>query len=312
METTLTCAEESRAAEEMLAGTFKPADTFFLIESDLAGNGGWQAGAVKAAAKTGEFAPILRHLSAAPRGKPLFIRRPLRADKNFFIALTNQPKPRLYHAELSDYAELTQLDMDSLNNGGAPRINGREMREIDELYAICANGRHDPCCATHGRPVYEQLVVHAGEGRVWQTTHLCGHRLAATMLAFPQGIAYGRLDPADAEAVVMNHRAGYLLTHKYRGRGAYAGHQLDGDAHQAVGAAEALVRELRRKHRIDDLRLYGVDSDGNGGLHVRFVDEGGAATTAVVQTRLSAPRQTSCGDPPKPMPQHEVALYAAP
>ena len=312
METTLSCAEESRAAEEMLAGTFKPADTFFLIESDLASSGGWQADAVKAAASNGEFAPILRHLSAAPRGKPLFIRRPQRADKNFFIALTNQPKPRLYHIELDDYAELMQLDMNSLGNGAAPRINGGEMREIDELYAICANGRHDPCCATFGRPVYEQLVAQAGDERVWQTTHMGGHRLAATMLAFPQGIAYGRLDPADAEAVVTNHRAGYLLTHKYRGRGAYAGHQLDGAAHQAVGAAEALVRELRRKYRIDDLRLDGVDSDGNGGLHVRFVDDSGEATIAAVRVTMSAPRRTSCGDPPKPMPQHEVALHAAP
>ena len=33
---TMTCAEESRALEETLAGTFKPADTFFLIESQLA------------------------------------------------------------------------------------------------------------------------------------------------------------------------------------------------------------------------------------------------------------------------------------
>ena len=122
----------------------------------------------------------------------------------------------------------------------------------------------------------------------------------------------GVLTPQTPKPVVTNHRAGYLLTHKYRGRGAYAGHQLDGAAHQAVGAAEALVRELRRKYRIDDLRLDGVASDENGGLHVRFVDDSGLATTAAVRVTMSAPRRTSCGDPPKPMPQHEVALHAAP
>ena len=312
MNESLTCAAESRAAEEMLAGTFKPADTFFLIESSLDGDGGWQRETVKAARKRGDFAPILRHLSAAPRAKILFIRRPQSAAKNFYAALTNQAQPRLYHAQLDDYDELLSLDMSSLLNGSAPQINGRAMQEIDELYAICTNGRHDPCCAAHGTPVYQQLVAQAGEERVWQTTHLGGHRLAATMLAFPQGLAYGHLDPLDAEAVVTNHRAGYVLTHKYRGRGAYAGHQLDGDAHQAAGAAETLIRELARKYRIDDLRLRGVESLRDGRRRVCFVDADGAERAADVRTEMSAPRQTSCGEPPKPMPRHEVALHAAP
>ncbi len=310
MDDTLTCAAESRAAEEMLAGTFKPADTFFLIESNLAGDGGWRHETVKSASKVGDFAIILRHLAGAPRAKTLFIRRPQSTGKNFFAALTNQAQPKLYHAQLDGYDDLLSLDIDSLNGVSAPQIKGRAMDEIDELYAICTNGRHDPCCAAYGTPVYQQLVAHAGEERVWQTTHLGGHRMAATMLAFPQGLAYGHLDPADAEAVVTNHRAGYLLTHKYRGRGAYAGHQLDGDAHQAVGAAEALIRELTRKYRIDELRLSAVDSLTDGGRRVCFVDAQGADYAAEVRTEMSAPRQTSCGEPSKPMPRHEVALYA--
>ena len=275
-------------------------------------DGGWRHETVKAAGRSGDFAPILRHLANVPRAKTLFIRRPQRDGKRFFIALTNRQQPQIYRAQLDDYGDLLNLDIDSLNGSGAPQINGSAMTEIDELYAVCTNGRHDPCCAAHGTPVYQQLVAHAGEERVWQTTHLGGHRLAATMLAFPQGVAYGRLDPADAEAVVMNHRAGYLLTHKYRGRGAYAGHQLDGDSHQAVGAAEALIRELTRKYRIDDLRLRGVDALDDGSRRARFVDAAGEEYAATVRTTMSVPQRTSCGEPPKPMPRHEVALYAAP
>lgn len=312
MQRTLTCAEESRAEEEMLAGTFKPADTLFLIESSLADEGGWRHETVKAAAKSGEFAAILRHLSSLPRTKILFIRRPSRNDNNLFIARTNQAQPQLFQAHLNDYAELLSLDMDSLAAVDKPVINGRTMSEVDELYAICTNGRHDPCCAAYGSPVYQQLIAQAGEDRVWQTTHLGGHRMAATLLAFPQGIAYGHLDPADAEAIVTNHRAGYLLTHKYRGRSAYAGHRLDAAAHQAAGAAEALIRELARKYRIDELQLQAVGAEEDGGRRVSFVDLGGAAYTAAVRTSPSLPRQTSCGEPPKPMPRHEVALYAAP
>lgn len=310
MQTSLTCAEESRAEAEMLAGTFKPADTFFLIECSLSDEGGWRHDTVKFAAKTGEFAGILRHLSALPRTKTLFIRRPGRNGKQVFIARTNQPQPQLFQTHLNDYAELLSLDIAGLAAGDPPVINHRAMTEVDELFAICTNGRHDPCCAAYGTPVYQQMVAHAGEDRVWQTTHLGGHRLAATLLAFPQGVAYGQINPADAEAIVNNHRAGYLLTHKYRGRSAYAGHRLDNEAHQAACAAEALIRDLTRKYRIDELQLHGVQRMEAGGQRVSFVDVGGAAYTAAVRTSLSLPRQTSCGEPPKPMPRHEVALYA--
>ncbi|MCY4465880.1 MAG: hypothetical protein OXE46_10130 [Chloroflexi bacterium] len=310
MQNALTCAEESRAEEEMLAGTFKPTDTFFLIECSLADDGGWRHETVKSAAKSGKFSAILRYLSALPRTKTLFIRRPGRTGKHVFIARTNQAQPQLFQTQLTDYAELLSLDMAGLAAGDSPVINGRAMTEIDELYAVCTNGRHDPCCAAYGSPVYQQLVAHAGEDRVWQTTHLGGHRMAATLLAFPQGVAYGHINPTDAEAIVTNHRAGYLLTHKYRGRGAYAGHRLDNESHQAVGAAEALIRELTRKYRMDELQLHGVHALEDGGRRVHFVDVGGAVYTAAVRTSLSLPRQTSCGEPPKPMPRHEVSLYA--
>ena len=311
MEMTLTCAQESRAAQETLAGTFKPADTFFLIESSLSEYGGWGGEAVKTAATTGPLAPCLAHLQSAPRGKVLFIRRPQTQAGNFYIALTNQETPRIFHTALADYAELSQLDISSLAPGRAPRINGREMTEIDELYTVCTNGRHDPCCAALGTPVYHELVANAGEERVWQTTHIGGHRMAATLIAFPQGIVYGHVDPPDAEAIVTNQRAGFMLPHKYRGRGVYAGHQLSTEAHQAAGAAEAYIRERIHAYRINDLRLDAVKNTGGDSWYIRFLDRSGGAHSVEVKTKMSAPRQTSCGDAPKPMPQHDVALESA-
>ncbi len=311
MQMTMTCAEESRAVSETLAGTFKPADTFFLIESSLPDYGGWNGEAVKSAATGGPFAPILAHLQSAPRTKVLFIRRPQSQALNFYIALTNQAAPRIYQASLAAYDELLQLDISSLAADETPRINGRDLDEIDELYIVCTNGRHDPCCAAHGAPVYHELVAQAGAERVWQTTHIGGHRMAATLIAFPQGIVYGHVDPPDVEALVTNQRAGYLLAHKYRGRGAYAGHALDAAAHQAVGAAEAVIRERARQYRLDDLRLQEVQVLGADRQRVAFLDADGGLHCAEVTTGLSAPRLTSCGDAPKPMPQHEVRLMAA-
>ena len=306
----MTCAEESRAASETLAGTFKPAETFFLIESNLPAYGGWGGSAVKAAGSAGEFAPILRHLQLTPRAKILFIRRPHGDAKNFYLAITNQAEPRIYHVALAEYADLLDLDIASLGGQGAPRIGDREMTEIDELYTVCTNGRHDPCCAAYGAPVYQALADYAGADRVWQTTHIGGHRMAATLIAFPAGIVYGHLDPDDVESLVMNHRAGFMLTHKYRGRGCYAGHELDEAAHLAAGAAEAVIRDRTGKYGLEDLLLSAVSDSGAGQRRVIFSDGNGSCYDAIVGTSMSAPRQTSCGDEPKPMPQHDVRLMA--
>ena len=311
MQMTMSCAEESRAVSEMLAGTFKPADSFFLIESNLPDYGGWGGSAVKAASSSGEFAPILRHLQLAPRAKILFIRRPQGDAKNFYIALTNQAKPRIYHVALAEYADLLKLDIASLTEEGAPRIGDREMSEIDELYTVCTNGRHDPCCAAYGAPVYQALTDYAGADRVWQTTHIGGHRMAATLIAFPAGIVYGHLDRHDVESLVMNHRAGFMLTHKYRGRGCYAGHELDEAAHLAAGAAEAVIRDKTGKYGLEELFLSAVSDFGAGQRRVVFSDGNGNSYAAEVGTSMSKPRQTSCGDDPKPMPQHDVRTLAA-
>lgn len=310
MPTTTTCSAESRAAGEPLAGSFKPADVFYLIQSELADSGGWRHETVKRAQAEGDFAPYLGHIMSLPRSKTLFIRRPAAKGKNFYIAATNQARPRMYHTELRDYAELLELDLESVGDGMTPRIGGREMDEINELYTVCANGRHDPCCALHGTPVYQALVENAGAEAVWQTTHIGGHRLAATMIAFPQGIVYGHLDAADAEAVIMNHRAGFLLTHKYRGRGAYAGHALDGDTHQAVGAAEGFIRENARVYADDALRLTEVTALAESRWRVSFQNGGSEAMAAEVSMTMSPPLPTSCGDPAKPMPQHLVRMIA--
>ena len=308
MQTTMTCAQESRALGESLAGSFKPADTFFLIESHLPEYGGWGGGAVKTASGSGQFAPVLRHLQRTPRAKILFIRRPQSSDKNVYIAVTNQPEPKIYRALLDDYAELLTLDIASLAGPGAPRIDGRAMSEIDELYTVCANGRHDPCCAAFGAPVYQEFARLARGDKVWQTTHIGGHRMAATLIAFPQGIVYGHVDAQDVESLLLNHRAGYILTHKYRGRGCYAGCELDGEAHLAAGAAEALIRDLTRNYGIDDLRLIDVSAPKDGRRRVSFRGRDGGEYAAEVGTSMSVPRQTSCGDEPKPMPQHDVRV----
>jgi len=302
------CAHQSRAAAEPLAGSFPPVHTFFLIESKLPDDGGWSKNAVKSASAKGSLAPVLQHLQAASFAKILFIRQPQSSHKNVYIALSNQAKPALYHCQLEDYDQLLQLELDSLQAGAVPRIQGTALQEVTELYAICVNGRHDPCCATYGMPVYQELVAQAGSERVWQCTHIGGHRMAATFIAFPQGIAYGHVDPPAVEAIVNNHRGGYMLPHLYRGRAAYAGQLLDASTHQAAQAAEAAIRERAGIYRIDALQLQDAERLDEDLRRLRFVDAAGTVHGAEVRQAWSAPRPTSCGDAPQPKPQYDVKL----
>lgn len=310
MEQTLTCAAESRAVNEPLAGTVKPTGIFYLIESDVLEYGGWGKEIVKKIGKEGDFAPYMQHLLSVPNSKVLLIRKPRANGMNVYIGITNQAVPKLYHTTLSSYDDLLDVELDTIAPDTVPQIKGARMTEIDELYAVCTNGKHDPCCSTYGIPVYNALVQHAGEDSVWQVTHIGGHRMTGTLIAFPQGIYYGHLDAFNAEEVANNHRAGYLLTHKYRGRSAYGAHTLDVKTHQAVGAVEHHIRESNKNYVINELTLDSVESLGDMQWRVQFIDADGASYSAQVATTMSEPRQSSCNEAPKPMPVHTVTEYS--
>lgn len=305
----LTCSNESRTLNEPLAGTVKPTDIFFLIETNVTEYGGWGHEIIKTIGRDGEFKSYMDHLYTVPRAKVLLIRQPQADEMNFYIAVTNQAQPKLYHTMLSSYGDLLSLDMETVVPGRVPEIGGHAMTEVDELYTVCTNGKHDPCCSTLGIPVYNAMVQQAGVDKVWQVSHIGGHRLAATLIAFPQGIQYGHLDPFNAEEVVTNHRAGYLLTHKYRGRGAYGDAALDVPTHQAVEAAEYHIREQAKKYKIDDLSLHHVENTGEMAWSVTFADAEGKHYQVEVKTTMSEPRQSSCGEAPKPMPVHTVKAF---
>lgn len=60
---------------------------------------------------------------------------------------------------------------------------------------VCTNGKRDVCCAEFGGPLARRLATEAA-GRVWEATHLGGHRFAATALCLPSRQMVARLDDA--------------------------------------------------------------------------------------------------------------------
>ncbi len=89
----------------------------------------------------------------------------------------------------------------------------------EKLVFICTDGRHDRCCAEHGRPVLDALRASAPlDWSVLESSHIGGHRFAANCLALPSGHCYGRLSPADVAPLAAALSEGRPYLPRYRGR----------------------------------------------------------------------------------------------
>ncbi len=84
-------------------------------------------------------------------------------------------------------------------------------------YFVCTHGKRDACCALRGIAFYKALVDAAeDDAHIWQTSHIGGHRFAATLVTFPSGYVLGRLEPYEASALLMGE--GFHALEKVRGR----------------------------------------------------------------------------------------------
>jgi hypothetical protein len=82
---------------------------------------------------------------------------------------------------------------------------------------VCTNGKRDLCCAVRGRPVAAAIADATGWD-TWESSHLGGHRFAATVLLLPSGEMFGQLDPESAIEVLRQFDAGRIVPSHYRGQ----------------------------------------------------------------------------------------------
>lgn len=79
----------------------------------------------------------------------------------------------------------------------------------EPLYIVCTHGKRDACCAKWGMPVFASLCERL-PGRVWQTSHLGGHRFAPTFTQLPSGLSYGRIGLTKLPSLVRTLEAGAI------------------------------------------------------------------------------------------------------
>ncbi len=199
---------------------------------------------------------LIRHHRADQRAAAR--NRSLPGGMTVFAAYPDPERPWLETGTLQSPDELLDLDYAGLAAG---RSAGLE-RTDEPVFAVCTQGRHDPCCARRGRPVAAALAE-AYPDHAWETSHMGGDRFAGNMLVLPHGLYYGRLTPDVVGDVIAAHLRGELLLDHLRGRSGYA--------------PPSQVAEIALRRSLGEVRHGAVRRTGVR----RSTDDAGAQVTTV-------------------------------
>ena len=281
------CAETSSAHAEPLHATASRVDTWILVEY----RGLWAHDAVDGSTRSAE---LTDHLTAdrrrLPHARILFVRRSERRRREGLVAFVARSagERSLRRLDLERHDDLLGLD---LEHAGEP---------IDHpLFLVCTHGKHDRCCAKYGRPLYEAVREQVEDDWVWQSSHVGGDRFAGNLVALPDGVYYGRVDPAETWPVLEAALAGRVHLPAYRGRSCHG---------FAAQAAELAVRQETGLAGVDEVDVRSIARDGDGwqaqvvaggtayDVDVRL-EEGEATHLTCSTQRLRRPKRYVAGSP---------------
>ncbi|MBA3384505.1 MAG: sucrase ferredoxin [Actinobacteria bacterium] len=263
------CSDVSLANGEPLGATASRIDHWLIVEY----RGLWGPDALRASGLSDQVKQNLREqVRARPRSRLLFVRRPNRrgrAELRGYAATSREGEESLRCTSLSSYEDLRELD---LAQAGEPLER--------PLFLVCTHGKHDPCCARRGRPLFEALAEQVEEEAVWQTTHIGGDRFAGNLLCLSRGVYYGRVERKDAGRVLYAHLDDKIDLEHYRGRSCHS---------FAAQAAERDIRERTGLLGLDDLRLVSEQ-----GSRIAFADRDGRVHEREVSLELGPEDYLTC------------------
>lgn len=187
MEPSATCSAISLSAGEPLLGTAPTARQWLLVEHP----GPWEADPVESL--------------------PPALQRRVRTwldDGDRRLQLIRRPGQRRGPGTIVAIADVIA---GTLTGGRVAAVDAAALPPLsdplDPIVLVCVHGRRDRCCAQHGRAVVDALATAMGD-ELWETSHLGGHRFAATAVVLPAGRVLGRLRPDTALRVIRRAIAG--------------------------------------------------------------------------------------------------------
>jgi hypothetical protein len=266
--------EYSMEAGEQLFGTATRVDAWVLIEY----TGAWGHEALdESDIPDAVKAHLAEWLAETPNSKVKLIRQtPRRKGEGLacFVARSDEASPRLHRFQLDSYEALLDLDLAAVL---ADDPAYQENLSGERLVLVCTNGRRDTCCARYGMAAYRALSS-GGRRNVWQSSHLGGHRFAATAVCLPHGLLHGRIGEGHYGSFVETYLSNQVLLETYRGRTCYD---------KAAQAADYFLREETGERGIGAFRLIETIELADGETIVRF-SEPAAGRTHLVKVGLAA------------------------
>jgi hypothetical protein len=220
--------------------------------------GAWGHDALVQSGLAADVGAALKNLAREVGVRVVLIKRRERArggPRRCFVAYTGVHERRIGTFEIEDPADLLDLD---LRGAARHRFEGFGQPHHGPLFLVCTHGKHDPCCARRGGPLYRSI---AELPDAWECTHIGGDRFAANLVCFPHGLYFGRVGPERGRGVAEGYAAGRIDLDHYRGRSAFS---------PPVQAAEHAVRRRHELDGVDDLTLVGHQELAGGVHRVEF------------------------------------------
>jgi len=289
------CSVQAGLRGDPLLGTAFPASRLLLVEQP----GPWgRAGLAQSRFDRTTAHRLIARLDPQ-HVRVVAIRRPGRSstpDRRRWAVVDCRPgREALVWGWFDTDQELLDLDVDAVLAGrmargsgagsGAPPggLEGPATVNDEPLFAVCAHGTHDVCCALMGRPVAAALDD-ARPGRVWECSHVGGDRFAANVLVLPTGLLYGRVGAHAVGPLADATDRGVVLEQYLRGRVGFA---------PEVQAAMAFAHRQLPGLQVRDVKCEGLNRVGPELVAVRL-DCAGRMADVRVQSARADPNWLTC------------------
>ncbi len=200
------CSEVSAAAGENMLGTAPEVDFWILLEyRETWSRKPLEDNNLPQRVQDWLTAQLDKLTSEGRLPRFQFLRKPGRPSPQLSLLTCSGGELRL--REFDSYLDLLDSDV---------HTDSDSVIESNQ-YFVCTHGTRDLCCARFGLPTCRRLIE-LSNGRVWQTSHLGGHRYAPNVLALPSGRLYGRVHPESAESFFHTVESGKVSIEHLRGR----------------------------------------------------------------------------------------------
>ncbi len=299
------CSTASREAGESMAGTAPAACSWIVLEH----RGPWGARVLTDGALPDAVASHLADATA--HGVTVLLARrpdarPHQAGTRAWIARSIPGGTLMREGDLDSLLDVLSWDIAGIGRGELPPFGSVSS---DPVHFVCTNGTRDQCCAIEGRALLSELLTDSrtpatAASRLWESSHIGGHRFAPVMLTLPSGAVHGRLTLESAQEVLKRSLHGEIHLDHYRGRSGLA------------APLQAVAIEARRRFDfagtddIDVLRVINgkavpitpclTIADDAVDAEVRHHD-GRAWRAIVTHAAAQGSRPESCGKDPAPI-----------